>query len=181
MKTLTLLRHAKSSWHDHVPRDFDRPLNKRGRKAARTIGREMRDQGLAFDAVIASPAVRVIETLDDVAEGYGHGLDPSYDKRVYLASPSTLLDVIHEVGDETGTLLIVGHNPGLEQLALLLTSETANGLRSEVEVKYPTATIAEIRLPVTRWSEVARGMGTIARFIRPRDLDPTLGPDEDTH
>jgi phosphohistidine phosphatase len=181
MKTLTLLRHAKSSWHDDVPRDFDRPLNRRGRKAARTIGREMRAQGLEFDAIIASPAVRVIETLGDVSDGYGHVIAPAYDKRVYLASTGTLLDVIHEVDDRAERLLIVGHNPGLEQLALLLTAADDDRLRGEIVIKYPTATLAEISLPVEHWRDVAEGIGRVARFIRPRDLDPDLGPDEDTH
>src|SRR5687768_12534799 len=118
MKTLTLLRHAKSTWDDPIARDFDRPLNKRGRRAARTIGREMRAQRLAFDQVIASPALRVIETLVDVVDGYGGPLDPDYDKRVYLASAQTLLDVVHEAEADAQRLLIVGHNPGLENLAL---------------------------------------------------------------
>lgn len=181
MKTLTLLRHAKSTWDDPIARDFDRPLNKRGRRAARTIGREMRAQRLAFDQVIASPALRVIETLVDVVDGYGGPLDPDYDKRVYLASAQTLLDVVHEAEAEADRLLIVGHNPGLENLALLLTVDGGGGLRSEIAVKYPTASLVEIRLPVERWSEVGEGVGTITRFVRPRDLDPELGPDEDTH
>jgi phosphohistidine phosphatase len=153
MKTLTLLRHAKSAWDDAVARDFDRPLNIRGRKAAKTIGREMRAQGLRFDRVIASPAVRV-------------------------ASVETLLELIRGANEAAERLLIVGHNPGLEMLAMRLT--TGEGLRNELAVKYPTATIAEISLPVDRWSEVAEGIGTLARFIRPRDLDPELGPDEDS-
>jgi phosphohistidine phosphatase len=181
MKTLTLLRHAKSTWNDPVARDFDRPLNKRGRKAAHAVGRAMRSGGLRFDRVIASPALRVTETLDGLAEGYGGPLDPVYDQRVYLASPATLLDLIHEVPDATETLLIVGHNPGLESLTLLLTADDGDALRSEVAVKYPTATLAEISLPVDHWREVARGMGRVTRFVRPRDLDPELGPDEDTH
>jgi phosphohistidine phosphatase len=181
MKTLTLLRHAKSTWHDPVARDFDRPLNKRGHKAARTIGREMRARGLRFDRVIASPAVRVTETLDGLAEGYGSPLDPEYDQRVYLASPATLLDVIHEVPDRAEALLIVGHNPGLEALVLQLTVDDGDTLRAEVAVKYPTGAMAEISLPVKHWRDVARGMGTVRCFVRPRDLDPALGPDEDTH
>ncbi len=179
MKTLTLLRHAKSSWNDPVAADFDRPLNKRGRRAARTIGREMKNKGLCFDHVLASPALRVVETLDDVADGYGSTLHPEYDRRIYLASPAILLDVIHEADDGTERLLIVGHNPGLEQLALLLAD--GGELRDEVAVKYPTATIAEISLPVQHWRDVRKGMGHLVRFIRPRDLDPTLGPDQDTH
>jgi len=177
MKTLTLLRHAKSSWDDPVQRDFDRPLNKRGRKAARTIGREMRARGLRFDKVLASPAARVVETLADVSEGYGEALAPDYDKRVYLASAEALLEFVQGTNDGAATLLIVGHNPGLENLTLLLAQDGA--LRSEVLVKYPTATLAEISLPVERWSEVREGIGTLARFIRPRDLDPELGPDGD--
>jgi phosphohistidine phosphatase len=178
MKTLTLLRHAKSAWDDPVTRDFDRPLNKRGRRAAQTIGREMRSLGLVFDQVIASPAVRVIETLHDVADGYGRPLDPAFDKRIYLASTDILLDVIRSADEAAERLLIVGHNPGLEKLALLLTK--GEGLRAEIAIKYPTATLAEIELPVDSWSDVAEGTGRISRFIRPRDLDPELGPDEDS-
>ena len=179
MKTLTLLRHAKSAWDDPIARDFDRPLNARGRKAARTIGREMRAQGLEFERVIASPAARVIETIGDVEEGYGRALEPDYDERIYLASTNTLLEVVRGVEDGVDRLLIVGHNPGLEKLALLLTD--GGPARAEIATKYPTAAIAEISLPVERWSEVGEGIGTIARFIRPRDLDPELGPDEDSY
>ena len=179
MKTLTLLRHAKSAWDDPVQRDFDRPLNTRGRRAAQTIGREMRSLGLTFDRVIASPAVRVMETLEDVAKGSGASLDPAFDKRIYLASTDVLLDLVHAAPDDADRLLLVGHNPGLEKLALLLTA--GEGLRAELALKYPTATLAEIELPVGRWSEVAEGKGTLSRFIRPRDLDPELGPDEDSY
>jgi phosphohistidine phosphatase len=179
MKTLTLLRHAKSTWDDPVATDFDRPLNSRGRRAAATMGREMRAQGLAFDQVIASPAVRVIETLADVERGYGSALSPAYDKRVYLASTETLLDIVQEADNAAERLLIIGHNPGLENLAMLLTR--GEGLRTQIAIKYPTATLAEIALPVESWSEVVKGVGTVARFIRPRDLDPELGPDEDSY
>lgn len=178
MKRLTLLRHAKSTWDDPVARDFDRPLNPRGRRAAETVGREMREQGLSFDRVVASPAVRVSETLDEVGNGYGQALRAEQDERLYLASAGTLLDIIHDTGDEVRSLLLVGHNNGLEDLALLLTANRDGALRDELSVKYPTATLAEIELDVERWGEVAEGGGTLTRFIRPRDLDPELGPDE---
>lgn len=175
MKSLTLLRHAKSDWDDEVQRDFDRPLNPRGRKAALLVGREMRRQNLRFDRVIASPAVRVVETLADIGEGYGAPIAPAYDQCLYLASASLLLDRVRTTGDSAGTLLIVGHNPGLEELALLLVRAEDRRHR-EIAVKYPTASVAEIRLPVDRWADVDAGAGTITRFIRPRDLDPELGP-----
>jgi phosphohistidine phosphatase len=176
MKILTLLRHAKSGWDDPVTRDFDRPLNPRGRRAARTVGAEMKAQGLAFDLVLASPARRVIETLAEVAAGYG-GLEPEYDERLYLASPATLLDIVRHAPDRVDRLLLVGHNPGMEELALSLARRDGDGLRGEVAVKYPTGTVAEIELPGDGWDDVREGVGRIVRFIRPRDLDPELGPD----
>jgi phosphohistidine phosphatase len=176
MKTLTLLRHAKSSWDDAVTRDFDRPLNRRGRRAARTVGAAMRAEGLVFDHVLASPAKRVVETLDEVAESYGR-LDPQYDERLYLASPETLIELIHATDEAIDRLLMVGHNPGLERLALALSGDSDNVLHGAIEVKYPTGTLAEIALDVEGWWQVDRGMGRIVRFIRPRDLDPELGPD----
>ncbi|QPQ54309.1 histidine phosphatase family protein [Allosphingosinicella flava] len=179
MKILTLLRHAKSTWDDPVARDFDRPLNRRGRRAAQTVGRAMRAEKLIFDAVRASPALRVVETLADIETGYGRALSPDYDQRLYLAAAETLLDIVRETDDGVERLMIVGHNPGLERLALMLAGPGA--LREEAAVKYPTATIAEIRFDVAHWADVAEGEGTIARFIRPRDLDPELGPDEDSY
>jgi phosphohistidine phosphatase len=176
MKTLTLLRHAKSSWDDPVDRDFDRPLNRRGVRAARTIGQEMRKQGLTFDLVIASPAVRVVETLAELAEGYGRAFDPRYEQKVYLASPTTLLEIVQAADDSTDRLLIVGHNPGLESLALMLAAEGA--LRDELAIKYPTATLAEISFAADHWDEVGNLPGTLVRFLRPRDLDPDLGPED---
>jgi phosphohistidine phosphatase len=175
MKSLTLLRHAKSAWDDPVARDFDRPLNPRGRRAARAVGRKMKAEGLGFDLVLASPARRVVETLDEVAETFGP-LPATYDQRVYLASAETLLDLVHWTGDSVGRLLLVGHNPGMERLALRLARP--HPLRSEMEIKYPTATLAEIGFPADRWRDVTDGSGDLARFIRPRDLDPELGPEE---
>ncbi|PSJ36663.1 SixA phosphatase family protein [Allosphingosinicella deserti] len=178
MKTLTLLRHAKSTWNDPVARDFDRPLNPRGRRAARTIGAEMRALGLAFDKILASPARRVMETLGEVEQSFGR-LAVAYDERLYLAGTTSLLDIVHETDDGVERLLLVGHNPGLEELALMLSGD--NALRAELAVKYPTATLAEMAFPVEHWADIADGIGTLARFIRPRDLDPELGPDEDSY
>lgn len=179
MKILTLLRHAKSTWDDPVARDFDRPLNPRGRRAARTVGREMRAQGLVFDAIIASPARRVIETIEEVAQACPL-TSPVYDQRLYLASTAALLEIIHETDGNVERLLLAGHNPGLENLALLLTGSDDAELRKELELKYPTGTLAEIQFAIERWSDVEEGKGSLTRFVRPRDLDPELGPDEDS-
>jgi phosphohistidine phosphatase len=177
MKTLTLLRHAKSGWDDPVARDFDRPLNPKGQRAAAAVGRNMRAMGLAFDHVVASPAVRVVETLDHVASGYGSDLAPHWDPRIYLASAATLLELVRELPDAADSVLLVGHNPGLEELVLMLVPDGT--LRDDVERKFPTASLAEMRFEIASWTEVAAGRGALARFVRPRDLDPSLGPDRE--
>jgi phosphohistidine phosphatase len=177
VKILTLLRHAKSGWDDKVSRDFDRPLNPKGRRAARTIGRALRAEGLAFDAAIASPALRVVETLRDVAEGYGQDIAAMPDASLYLASPAVLLDHIQATDDAVTRLLVVAHSPGLEQLALLLAGRGEDGLLDALAHKYPTGSVAELRFETDHWTELREGAGTLTRFIRPRDLDPELGPD----
>ena len=179
MKTLTLLRHAKSDWQSGAASDFERPLNARGQKGARLVGRALRAEELRFDAVIASPAARVVETLDAVAEAYGQPLRPRFDERIYLASAATLLNLVREADDGAERLLLVGHNPGLENLAMLLTEADGDGLRAELSKKYPTGALAEIALPAEHWRDVAPGSGELARFIRPRDLDPELGPEKE--
>lgn len=178
VKTLTLLRHAKSGWDDVALRDFDRTLNAKGRRAAATMGRHLRERGAAFDRVVASPAVRVVETLDAVASGLGRTLAPQWDRRLYLASAETLADIVRELPDEVASVLIVGHNPGLEDLVLTLAPDTWCDLRHAVEQKYPTASIAQMTL-AGGWSDAAPGKATLTGFVRPRDLDPTLGPDEE--
>lgn len=180
MKTLTLLRHAKAGWGERGSPDFDRPLNDKGRRAARAMGRAMRDAELGWDLVVASPAARVTETLEGASEGYGAAFDPVWDRRAYLAAPEVLMEIVQATHDAVGTLLIVGHNPGLELLTLQLTSEEDGGeLRAAVLEKYPTGTLAEIHLPVDRWRDAGEGKGTLRRFLRPRDLDAALGPDGD--
>ncbi|ONF95065.1 SixA phosphatase family protein [Sphingomonas jeddahensis] len=179
MKTLTLLRHAKSGWDDPVARDFDRPLNAKGRKAAEVVGRHLKGLELGFDHIVASPARRVVETIAEVAAGYGAAIDPAWDKRLYLASAVTLLDVARETPRDADRLLMIGHNPGLEDFVLMLMAGGDPTLVAAAEAKYPTATVAELTFAVDHWADVAAAAGTLTRFIRPRDLDPALGPGEE--
>lgn len=179
MKRLILLRHAKSSWDDPVERDFDRPLNAKGKRAAATMGEHMQEEGVLFDSAIASPAVRVVETLESVARGYGEAIEPEWDRRVYLASNMTLLDIVHETDDSIGSLLLAGHNSGLEDLILLLVPDSKDDMaRAEIEEKFPTCSLAEMEFDVESWEDLAPGTGKLLRFVRPRDLDSELGPDE---
>lgn len=178
MKTLSLLRHAKSRLDASVARDFDRPLNARGHQAGRAMGREMRRLGLVYHRILASPAVRVTETLTELAQGYGGAVATDFDEHIYLASAATLLDIVRAADDAIERLLIVGHNPGMEQLALLLVQGGA--LRDRIAAKFPTGALAEISFDVARWRDVAGGGGRLERFLRPRDLDPELGPGRGT-
>ena len=171
MKTLTILRHAKSSWDDSNLGDFDRPLNDRGRKAARRIGEEMKRREMRFDHVLASPAQRVRETLDGVADGYGERFRTQFEERIYMADVSTLLEVIRSIRDNFKKPLLVGHNPGLEQLLARLTSDDERGLRRKIHGKLPTGALAVVELLADSWSDVQEGGGKIVELILPRELD----------
>lgn len=178
MKRLTLLRHAKSDWDDPVARDFDRPLNRRGEKAALLVGQYARSHKMQFDMLVASPAVRVTQTLDTFLSGYGELLEPHWDRRIYLASPATLFDVIRDLPDTADSVLMSGHNPGFEELILdLVPDDGASPLRGDVETKFPTASLAVMDLAIDRWTEAQPNKATLVSFTRPRDLDAALGPE----
>jgi phosphohistidine phosphatase len=177
VKTLTLLRHAKSSWDDTVERDFDRPVNGRGRRAASRIGRWLADEGHAFDHVVASPAVRVRQTIEGVEDGLGKPLQPLWDTRIYLSSAATLMLLVQQFNDDKSDAMLIGHNPGCEDLLLMLVPPGGE-LRGEAELKYPTATVARIELDIEHWKDLDDNTGRLVAFVRPRDLDPSLGPDD---
>jgi phosphohistidine phosphatase len=168
---LTTLRHAKSSWDEPGLDDFDRPLNDRGRKAARRVGRELKRRKVRFDHVVASPAVRVRETIEEIANGYGKLPDVSFDAQIYGASAEALLHVVRRMPETAHAPLLVGHNPGMQRLVLALAREDRGGLRGRIAEKYPTAALAMIELEVTRWDEVEARSGTIVELILPRELD----------
>jgi phosphohistidine phosphatase len=170
MKTLTVMRHAKSSWGDAGLNDFDRPLNARGRKAAAEIGKELRHRGIRFDAVIASPAMRVRETLTDLASGYGADFDVRFDPRIYEAMVDHLLTIVREISEDVSAPLLVGHNPGLQNLVLELAREDSNR-RHHLEAKFPTAAVAILHLPARHWQDVETSSAEIAGLILPKELD----------
>ena len=170
MRRLAILRHAKSSWDDSSLDDFSRPLNDRGIKAAARVGREMKKRELRFDHVLASPAVRVRETLDRVAKGYDRELTARFDERIYMASSATLLEIVRDLPDQAEAPLLVGHNPGLERLVTMLSTDDDRGLREKVHGKYPTGALAVLELPAESWRDVEEGSGEIVELILPREL-----------
>ncbi len=178
MKILGLLRHAKSDWDDANQRDFDRGLNARGRNGAAAIGKHIRDHGVKWDRLIASPAVRVKLTLESALPE----ASPIYDQRLYLASFDSIVETIEAHAgsgdDEAKTILISGHNPGLQDVLLeLVAPGKENALFKEAVVKFPTAAYAVLECDVAHWSELKRYCAELVHFARPRDLDPELGPE----
>lgn len=148
MKTLLLLRHAKSSWKDEKLSDFERPLNSRGRKAAEMMGSVFQDKELAPDLVLSSSALRARETTEIVMRSAKLRTDLRFDERIYEASASRLLEVIGEIEKGIRSVLIVGHNPGMEELVLAMTGETAT---------MSTATLASITFKASNWNALENG------------------------
>lgn len=179
MKILGLLRHAKSDWDNSAQRDFDRGLNERGRKGARVIGRHIREHGQPWDIVLASPAVRVKLTMD----GALLPQEPIYDQRLYLASYDTIIETIEAHAgtgeDEANAVLIAGHNPGLQDVLLeLVAPGKENPLFREAVVKFPTSAYAILECEIDHWSQLKRHCAQVVHFMRPRDLDPSLKPED---
>ena len=170
MKTLLLLRHAKSSWDDHSLDDFDRPLNQRGRQAAPRMGEWIRAHDLVPHHVLCSAARRARETWEAVAEELGQPVEATVLRSLYLAEPEGILELVQQADDGDGVVMVVGHNPGFEDLARLLTRRGKGRALELPADRMPTGTLAVIRFDVERWDELAPGGGTLEHFVRPRDL-----------
>ena len=179
-RTLVLFRHAKSAWPDVA--DHDRPLARRGIRAAPTMGRWLREAGLLPTQVLCSTARRARETWQFAQTGLAATPPVTFDARIYEAAPADLLAVLREVPPATGTLLLIGHNPGIEDLALLLATapSAAAGPRpagatpgdlDRMRSKFPTAAIAVLEFHGT-WPGLAPGQARLTAFVTPRDLGP---------
>ncbi|MEB3415373.1 histidine phosphatase family protein [Alteriqipengyuania sp. WL0013] len=175
MKTLGLLRHAKSDWDDRALRDFDRGLNDRGRRGAALMGAHIVDEGTAWDLLIASPAERVQRTLESAKLG----LEPQFDKRCYLASSATLMEVVRDLAGDADRVLLSGHNPGMQELVFdIVAPDAEDALFDEAARKFPTASFAILECDIDDWADLADDCGKLVHFTRPRDLDPDLGPED---
>lgn len=167
MRRLMLLRHAKSDWSGPPLRDQDRPLNARGRQAAVQMARYMAKHALDPDLVICSTAVRARETVDLGADAFPRKPRITYEARIYNADPETLLKVLRETRDSVHTLLMVGHNPGMQSLAELLIATGDIDSRQQLLAKFPTAGLAIIDFQIDDWRKVHPHAGRLDRFITP--------------
>ena len=168
MKRLYLLRHAKSSWKDASLPDHDRPLAGRGRRAAKAVARYLREQDIQPELVVCSTALRARETLARIEPALGTP-DVRVEGDLYAASADALLERLRSVPDDVGSVMLIGHNPGLQELALDLARQS-NAV-TELEEKYPTAAIATLELLVTRWQELDRDTAELVALVRPRELE----------
>lgn len=155
MKTIALLRHAKSDWDAGASSDFDRPLSKRGRAAASAMGRFIRRECGGYDHVLVSPARRCRETWDGVCEACEDRPNVELVDAIYLANAGNLLELLREQDDSSNRLLIVGHNPGLTYLALeLIREDDAQEERERIAQKFPTAAFVELECEIDRWADL---------------------------
>ena len=163
LKTLLVLRHAKSSWKDTGLEDHERPLNQRGQRDAPGMGRLIRERGLIPELIISSDAVRARLTAAAVAETARYAGEIRLEPRLYGASVDEILAVLRKVeGRNAKTLMIVGHNPGLEELVAQMTGEPHD---------FPTAALAQISLPIDRWRDLSDSTrGKLLGLWRPKEL-----------
>jgi phosphohistidine phosphatase len=164
MKRIYLLRHAKSSWKDASLRDHERPLAGRGRRAAKLIARHMREEGVAPELVLCSTAKRARQTLERIEPALGTR-SVKVEEGLYGAGKDELLARLRELPAAVGSVLVIGHNPGMQDLALLLARSAP-----ELEAKFPTAALATLEFS-GKWPGLEPGAAELVGFVRPRELE----------
>lgn len=171
MKQLFLLRHAKSSWDDPSLDDFERPLNKRGRRSAKAIADHLGNHALRPAAILCSPAKRARQTLELIQPALGKEIPVTFDMRLYEASRQTLLARLTELMPSLPSVLLVGHNPGLQRLALYLAREQeANPQIHLLHEKYPTGGLVTFSAAIETWKDLRAGICGLEGFVRPSEL-----------
>jgi phosphohistidine phosphatase len=170
-KKLILLRHAKSAWDNPSIADLDRPLSSRGRKAAPLVGAYLARRGLVPGLVLSSSATRAVETLDLVSAGWPNKPAVRKLKSLYMATPREMLRRVQAVGREPDCVMLVGHNPGIADLANWLCSHGDADQRGALGRKFPTGAIAIIEFDVADWGEVDAETGRLVEFSTPKQIE----------
>ena len=171
MKTVLLLRHAKSAWDDAGLADHERPLNRRGERAAEAMAEHMAKKSPRPDLILCSTATRSRQTLAPLVHRLAAPAPPILlEKGLYLASEAALLARLQDAPGEAGTVLLIGHNDGIWQLAEVLAGRGRAGLLASLHDKFPTGALATLRAPIERWPDLLAGSAELLAYIRPRDL-----------
>ncbi|MEH3061817.1 SixA phosphatase family protein [Methylobacterium sp. NPDC080182] len=173
MRRLILLRHAKSDRPPGVA-DHERPLNARGTRAAPAVGAHLAREGLCPDLALVSTAARTRETWAAMEAALGSP-ETRWHSEIYEAPADRILGVIRQAPDAAATLIVVGHNPGLGDLAAILAGSGPRAARDRLALEFPTAAFVVIDFDGDRWAEIAPDRGHLDRYVRPRDIDPDLG------
>jgi phosphohistidine phosphatase len=167
-RTLYLLRHAKSSWEDPTLADHGRPLASRGRRASRIVARHLRGQAIAPSLVLCSSSTRTRETLELIRSGFDKEVEAQIEEGLYAATAGDLLDRLHAVAPDLDSVMLIGHNPAIQDLALSLAGRGAQ--LGRLREKFPTAALATLTFAVG-WPELAPGVAELVAFVRPRELE----------
>ncbi len=168
---IDLLRHAKSSWSDPDLADHERPLNKRGRKATKRLSDHVKSAGLRPDLVLCSSAARAVQTLEGLRPGLPAELEVDFEEGLYGASAGELLGRLQRVPEAVGWVMLVGHNPGIEGLALGLAADGSDAdSLDRMRAKYPTGGLATLEFDAA-WADLAPAGASLEAFVAPRQLD----------
>jgi phosphohistidine phosphatase len=171
VKIILLLRHAKSAWSQSGLTDHDRPLNKRGERAAEAMAEHIVHNVPRPDLILCSTAVRTRQTLAPLVHRLAPPAPPiALEKGLYLASEPELLVRLRAVAEEVRTVLLIGHNEGIGELANALAGDGDPALLDLLHEKYPTGTLATLQLDDAPWCDLAPGAAELVAFVRPRDL-----------
>ena len=168
MHSLYLVRHAKSSWSDPTLPDQERPLARRGRRDAKRIAKHLLRLGIMPELILCSPTQRTRETLELVRPALGTTATVRLEAELYAASAETLLERLRAVPEEVASVMLIGHNPGLHDLALLLAS--AGTELERLEAKFPTAALATLTLPRATWRRLSQADAVLAAYVVPKQL-----------
>ncbi|MFD9499929.1 SixA phosphatase family protein [Streptomyces sp. NPDC060035] len=169
-RRLVVLRHAKSAWPDDVA-DHERPLAPRGRSDARAAGRWLREAGCVPDLVVCSTARRTRQTWALVSVELESGTPVTHDARLYQASAGEVLGVVRDIPTHVRTLILIGHNPGVQDLVLMLTGEAERNALEQTRTKFPTSAISVLCLPGP-WSGLEPGAARLTETVVPRGAKP---------
>lgn len=170
MLRLMLLRHAKSSWADPGRTDYERPLNSRGRAAAPAMARFMSENGLLPQRIVCSSAQRAVETLSLMLPHIAADMDVNVTRRLYEADGESYLRAVREAGGTAMSLMVIGHNPSIEDVAALLAPVGDAVALADMHTKYPTTGLAIIDFDAPRWSDTGPGAGRLIAFHTPKSI-----------
>ena len=169
MKILHLLRHAKSSWDDPTLADHDRPLAPRGKRAARRMASHIKQHRIRVDLVLCSSAARTRQTLDLITPALGKKVDIRIEEGLYMRDADSLMRRLRRIDDEVNVVLVVGHNPALQDLAVDLAADGEVAALKELHQKLPTGALVTLTTGV-RWDELGQGLGYLESLVVPREL-----------